>query len=74
MNKSEILVFEAIKVSLDRWGQSSISMLELQERTGYGRTSISKAVSSLTNSGHISVVRTKRNLGKLYKNRYSVLK
>jgi predicted transcriptional regulator len=74
MKKSETLVFEAIKSSLNRWGESSITMIELQEQTGYGRTQISKAVSSLSISGHIKVVRTKRNLGRLYKNKYSLVK
>jgi DNA-binding MarR family transcriptional regulator len=74
MNKSETLVFETIKLSLDRWGNSSISMVELQERTGYGRTQISKAVATLSAEGYIGVTRTKRNLGRLYKNKYSVLK
>lgn len=74
MKKSETLVFEAIKGSLNRWGESSITMVELQEQTGYGRTQVSKAVASLSGLGLISVIRTKRNLGRLYKNKYTLIK
>ena len=74
MNQLQTTVYEAIKASRDRWGESAILMVELQDKTGYGRTSISKAVANLSALGYISVTRTKRNYGKLYKNRYVVLK
>ena len=74
MNQLQTTVYEAIKASRDRWGESRILMVELQDKTGYGRTSISKAVAHLSALGYISVTRTKRNLGKLHKNRYIVLK
>jgi hypothetical protein len=49
------------------------TMEELGAVTGYGRTTLSKAVQGLSNAGFIRVERTKRNLGKLYINRYHLL-
>jgi DNA-binding MarR family transcriptional regulator len=74
MNRLESTVLQAIRLSADRWGESAIPMTLLQEKTGYGRTSLSKAVSSLSNLGYIQVTRTKRNFGKLYFNKYRILK
>jgi biotin operon repressor len=45
-------------------------MEELTNLTGYGRTSLSKAVQGLQDAGLISIKRTKRNLGYLHKNVY----
>jgi len=74
MTKLELAVLTAITNTADRWGESSVTMAELQEHTGYGRTSLSKAVNQLSLSGAVKVVRTKRNLGRLYKNKYLLVK
>jgi hypothetical protein len=52
---------------------ADVTMGQLQLLTGYGRTTLSKAVSGLEVAGFISIERTKRNFGKLSKNRYTLL-
>jgi predicted transcriptional regulator len=74
MNKRELTVLKAITASADRWGESVISMAELSQVTEYGRTSLSKSVALLAASGMLQVVRTKRNYGKLYYNKYKLIK
>jgi len=74
MKRSESTVLLVISKSIDRWGDSAISVEEIQKETGYGRTSVSKAISMLSISGYLEVTRTKRNLGRLYKNKYRLLK
>jgi biotin operon repressor len=74
MKKLESTVLLVITKSIDRWGNSAISVQEIQNETGYGRTSVSKAISNLSTSGYIKVTRTKRNLGRLYKNKYTLIK
>lgn len=67
---AELRVFLALRSTVDRWSESHVSMEELTELTGYGRTSLSKAVQGLQNAGVISIKRTKRNYGRLAKNTY----
>lgn len=67
---AELRVFLALRSTADRWSESHVSMEELTELTGYGRTSLSKAVQGLQNAGIISIKRTKRNYGRLAKNVY----
>lgn len=67
---AELRVFLALRSTADRWSESHVSMEELTELTGYGRTSLSKAVKGLQSAGLISIQRTKRNLGYLHKNVY----
>jgi hypothetical protein len=73
LTSAESTVLAAMLRLVDRWGEVSATMVELSEETGYGRTSLSKAVAGLRLAGLIQVTRTKRNFGKLYKNRYLIL-
>lgn len=57
----------------DRWGETRLTMEELAELTGSSRTTLWRALSVLTEKGMVETTRTKRNLGRLYKNRYKVL-
>lgn len=70
LSPAELRVFLALRHTADRWSESHVSMEELTELTGYGRTSLSKAVQGLQDSGLISIQRTKRNYGRLSKNVY----
>lgn len=70
LTKAETIVLDALTKSANRWGESLLTMEELKQATGYGRTSLSLAVSGLSEHGVIKIIRTKRNLGKLYKNKY----
>ncbi len=54
-------------------GDVSVSMEELGKITGYSRTTLFRAISSLTTSEIIKTIRTKRNLGKLSYNKYKIL-
>jgi DNA-binding MarR family transcriptional regulator len=67
---AELRVLLALRHMVDRWGEVNVTMDELKVLTGYGRTTLSKAVAGLSEAGFIDTVRTKRNLGKLSKNRY----
>ena len=73
LSKSEKRLLEALEGLVDRWGEINATMVELGQITGYGRTALSKAAGSLQAAGLIRIVRTKRNFGKLYKNRYFLL-
>jgi hypothetical protein len=73
LSSAQLSVLSALQNSTDRWGESRISMDEMKEVTGYGRTSLSKSVAVLAANGYIEVTRTKRNWGKLYRNVYRVL-
>lgn len=57
----------------DRWGETRLTMSELGELTTMSRTTLWRALTTLMNLGMVETTRTKRNLGKLYKNRYRVL-
>jgi AraC-like DNA-binding protein/biotin operon repressor len=57
----------------DRWGETRLTMEELSEMTGMSRTTLWRALSALVTGGLVETTRTKRNLGRLYKNRYKVL-
>ena len=70
LSPAELRVFLALRHTADRWSESHVSMEELTDLTGYGRTSLSKAVQGLQDAGLISIKRTKRNLGYLHKNVY----
>lgn len=48
-------------------------MQELGELTSMSRTTLWRALATLTEMGFVKTTRTKRNLGRLYKNRYKVL-
>jgi uncharacterized membrane protein len=58
----------------DRWGEVRLTMNELTEITSMSRTTLWRALVNLTERGLVTTVRTKRNLGRLYKNVYKVVK
>lgn len=63
----------ALSDNRDRWGETRLTMEELAEITGSSRTTLWRALSVLTEKGLVETTRTKRNLGRLYKNRYKVI-
>jgi len=52
--------------------QVQVNQAEIINYTGYGRTTVYRAVDFLVEKGLVSVVRTKRNLGKYYSNNYVI--
>jgi predicted transcriptional regulator len=71
---TELRVLLAMRVLADPDGVTvEAGMDDIGDYTGYGRTTISKAVASLELAGLIQVTRTKRNYGKLYFNKYKLL-
>lgn len=73
LSHSELRVYLALNHLENRWGDVVASVEDLAELTGYGRSSISKAISGLSTHGFIEITRTKRNYGLLSKNRYRIL-
>lgn len=73
LSHSELRVYLALSHLETRWGDVVASMDDLSELTGYGRSSLSKAISNLSTHGFIEITRTKRNYGLLSKNRYRIL-
>lgn len=53
-------------------GTVEATMAELGILTGRGAENVRRALRGLENHGLVTTVRTKRNLGKLYKNRYTL--
>lgn len=71
---AQLRVFLALSHLENRWGGAkAVSMDELSELTGYGRSAISRAVAGLADAAWIEVVRSKRNYGMLAKNKYRIL-
>ena len=62
----------AIRSYLARKRPVQPSTAELATLTGYSRQHVSTAITELKNKGFLEVTRTKRNLGKLYLNEYSI--
>lgn len=73
MESAETTVLNALKSKRDRWGDINVTMIELGEVTGFGRTKLSQTIGKLRLSGIVDVTRTKRNYGKLYTNRYRIV-
>lgn len=69
----ELRVLLAMRLLASSDGTVEAGMDDFADYTGYGRTSISKAVSGLEEAGLIEITRTKRNLGKLSYNKYLLL-
>lgn len=69
----ELRVLLAMRLLAETDGTVEAGMDDITDYTGYGRTSISKAVAGLESAGFINITRTKRNLGKLSYNRYLLL-
>jgi predicted transcriptional regulator len=70
----EASLLTALTDNRDRWGETRLTMEELTKLTGSSRTTLWRALSILTERGLVETTRTKRNLGRLYKNRYRVIK
>lgn len=62
----------AIRVKIGSRSSLDATMEELGELTGYSRETLRKATTELSEAGFLEVTRTKRNLGKLSVNRYSL--
>lgn len=69
----ELRVFLALRHSCDKFGETLVSMDELGELTGYGRTALSQAVAGLVERKLLLVHRMKRDFGRLARNKYIVV-
>jgi biotin operon repressor len=58
---------------VNKSGEVEITMEELTELTGSSRTTLWRDMTALESHGLVDTVRSKRNLGRLYKNRYKLL-
>jgi len=58
---------------VDKWGDVNLTMAELSDLTGYSRTTLWRALQALEEMEMVDTTRTKRNYGKLYKNRYKLV-
>jgi uncharacterized membrane protein len=63
----------ALSDNRDRWGETRLTMEELGDITAMSRTTLWRALTVLSEKGLVETTRTKRNLGRLYKNRYRVI-
>ena len=70
----ETSLLSVLESNTDRWGEVRLTMDELSEKTEMSRTTLWRALVTLTDKGYVETVRTKRNLGRLYKNVYKVVK
>lgn len=59
--------------NVDRWGDVDLTMEQLGELTGSSRTTLWRDMTALESHGLVDVSRTKRNYGKLHKNKYKLL-
>jgi DNA-binding Lrp family transcriptional regulator len=57
----------------NKWGEITITQKELCEQTGWSRTTLWREMSTLEEKNVVDTIRTRRNWGKLYKNRYEIL-
>ena len=69
----EFFLLAVLFRNVDRWGDVNLTQEELTELTGSSRTTLWRDMTSLEGHGLVDVSRTKRNYGKLYKNRYKLL-
>jgi biotin operon repressor len=69
----EFFLLAVLFRNVDRWGDVNLTQEELTELTGSSRTTLWRDMTSLEQHGLVDVSRTKRNYGKLYKNRYKLL-
>jgi DNA-binding Lrp family transcriptional regulator len=73
LNNSEQRTYVAFTQLVDRWGNINATMVELGELLGYSRETLRQAIRGLEGKGLVETTRTKRNYGKLYKNRYKLV-
>jgi len=74
MKKREGALLSVLESHVDRWGDVNLTMEELSQETGLSRTTLWRSLTALVDSGLVETTRTKRNLGRLYKNRYKLIK
>jgi DNA-binding Lrp family transcriptional regulator len=73
LTPKEFYLLAVLFRNVDRWGEVNLTQEELSEMTGSSRTTLWRDMTVLENKGLVDVSRTKRNYGKLYKNRYKLL-
>lgn len=73
LEPAELRTLLAIKHFAGEQDVVEVTMDELATVTKYGRTTLSNAVAGLAIAGFLKVERTKRNFGKLFVNRYTLL-
>ena len=69
----EAALLGVLESNEDRWGEIRLTMEELSELTDMSRSTLWRALVALKEKGYVAVTRTKRNLGRLYKNVYKIL-
>lgn len=72
LSTTELRTLLALKHLADKDGKIKATMEDLGEVTNYGRESLRIAMRGLEARGVIATHRTKRNLGRLYKNEYLI--
>ncbi len=70
---SELRTYLALKALSNQFGLVKATMVDLGEITGYSRETLRLAIRKLEEQGVVDTHRTKRNLGRLYKNEYQLL-
>lgn len=73
MKQREEVLLTTMMEFVDKWGDINLTMVELSELTGYSRTTLWRALQALEEMDLVDTTRTKRNYGKLYKNRYKLI-
>ena len=73
MRQREEVLFTTLMEYVDKWGDVNLTMAELSDLTGYSRTTLWRALQALEEMEMVDTTRTKRNYGKLYKNRYKLV-
>lgn len=73
MRQREEVLLTTLTEFVDKWGDVNLTMAELSELTGYSRTTLWRALQALEAQDLVDTTRTKRNYGKLYKNRYKLI-
>jgi hypothetical protein len=73
MKQREEVLLTTLMEYVDKWGDVNLTMVELSELTGYSRTTLWRALQALEEMDKVDTTRTKRNYGKLYKNRYKLV-
>ncbi|CAB4123536.1 hypothetical protein UFOVP46_37 [uncultured Caudovirales phage] len=73
LNVTELRVLLALRHLADKNGLIKATMEDIGSLTKYGRESIRLAIRGLESANLLDTHRTKRNLGRLYKNEYQLL-
>lgn len=72
LTANELRTLLALRHLADFKGKVKVTMEELGILTKYSRESLRVALRGLESAGHVATSRTKRNLGRLYKNEYQL--